>query len=174
MSEMVEVPREYLERLERQDEYLEKFDASEEYQDFIVDQLMRRGIVINQYSSKKYQNDVGESALGIEVKFDMRLHETGNVYIEVAERKSPDKDFVPSGVLRNDNSWLFLIGNYDRALLLSKKHMRLLLKEPDAKLSKLGIRRCDKETSQGYVIAYEPLSRSTCCLKEFHFEDGMW
>ena len=47
-----------------------------------------------------------------EIKRDGKFRETGNLYIETAEKSHPDKyEFIPSGIMRQDNSWLFVIGD---------------------------------------------------------------
>jgi len=68
--------------------YQENYEKGLEYQDFIVEILAEKyGLIIPNYSSKKYQYDVGENKQGIEIKFDDRLKETGNLYIEIAESR---------------------------------------------------------------------------------------
>jgi len=104
------------------------FQEGLEYQDFIADVLRREiGIVITNYSSKKYQFNVGENRQGIEIKLDNRILETGNVSIEVGEKSKKELvDYTPSGILRNDNSWLYIQGNYKIAFIFSVKMLRLL------------------------------------------------
>ena len=55
------------------------------------------------------------------------LERTGNLYIECAEKSHPDNDhYMPSGIYRYDNSWLYAIGNYDVVYLFVTKHLRWL------------------------------------------------
>jgi hypothetical protein len=99
------------------------FQNGMEFQDFVADVLRREmGIVISNYSSAKYQFNVGENRQGIEIKLDKRILETGNISIEIAE-KSKEKllEYTPSGIMRNDNSWLYLQGNYDILFIFAKK-----------------------------------------------------
>lgn len=68
--------------------YEEELENALIYQDFITDNLCKKlGIIVNQFASKKYQFEVGESVSGIEIKNDKKMSETGNLYIETAERK---------------------------------------------------------------------------------------
>lgn len=161
--------------------YEENLEAAQEYQDFITDQLLRRGIVLNQYASRKYQYERGESASGIEVKFDNRMSDTGNIYIEVDERSNPwDKsDFTPSGIYREDDMWLYLIGNYEKALLLSKKQIRHVVDmvkagkfRDSATVRKVSCGEPGHETSHGYLFDYEKLEASPWCLFSFKFDAG--
>lgn len=150
-------------------DYGEQYEMGMLYQDFITDQLMRRGISLNAYSSKKYQLECGESASGIEVKFDSRMAETGNVYIEVAEKSRPDMpDFTPSGICRKDNTWLYLIGDYDEALLMGKAQLRMTVGMDPAFLYENGIVRREGETSIGYTIPVSFCDKNLA-LKHFRF-----
>ena len=149
--------------------YDESYEKGMLYQDFITDQLMSRGISLNAYSSRKYQFERGESASGIEVKFDSRMAETGNVYIEVAEKSGPDMpDFTPSGIYRKDNTWLYLIGDYDEALLMGKAQLRMTVGMDPAFLYENGIVRREGETSIGYTIPVSFCDKNLA-LKHFRF-----
>ena len=98
-------------------------EQSKEFQDFLVDLLWEQlGIALCCYSSRKWQYKTGESRNGIEVKFDGRLFETGNLYIEYAEKATlRPGDFAKAGVNRHDNAWLYVIGNYQEVYVFSKK-----------------------------------------------------
>jgi len=105
----------------------EKRNEGEEYQDFVVNKLYEIGLVIVTYISRKYQFTEGENKAGLEIKFDERLEETGNLYIEIAEKSNPDNEnYVSSGIYRKDNSWLWAIGNYQFIYIFSKKYLKLL------------------------------------------------
>jgi len=108
--------------------YNEKLQEGLEYQDFITDLLINElGISLSSYSSKKFQNSIGENRQGFEIKFDNRMIDTGNIYIEVKEKSNPDNaNYVDSGIFRNDNTWLYLIGNYESVYIFGKKHLILM------------------------------------------------
>lgn len=74
------------------EEYKEKFEAGIQYQDWVVEKLYDAGLPIISYSSKKYQNLIGENKAGLEIKFDRNWVKTGNLYIEIAEKSNPNKD----------------------------------------------------------------------------------
>jgi len=135
-------------------DYGEQYERGMRYQDFIAEQLMSRGIALNCYSSKKYQLERGESLSGIEVKYDSRMAQTGNVYVETAEKSRPDlPEYTPSGVCRDDGSWLWLIGDYTEALLMGKRQLRMVLegKGPEY-MARNGIARRETPTSIGYTL----------------------
>jgi hypothetical protein len=77
--------------------------------------------------SKKFQYSTGENLQGIEIKFDDKMNTTGNVYIETMEKSDPNNlKYIESGIFRNDQSWLYLIGNYSVIYIFSKKHLQLM------------------------------------------------
>lgn len=99
-----------------------------EYEDFAFDLLRQLGITVVRYVSREWQFGTGECSGGIEVKFDDRMRETGNLYIEVAEKARPDesRDYCPSGIYRNDNSWLYVIGDYSEVFVFAKRTLQHL------------------------------------------------
>lgn len=101
-----------------------------EFQDFIADELFTLGIIIQNYSSKKYQLTVGENRQGVEIKLDNRCTETGRMSIEIAEKsKASNWEFVPSGIYRRDNTILYIQGNYNLYAIFSKKFLISLHKK---------------------------------------------
>lgn len=104
------------------------FEEALEFQDFVADVLRKElGIVITNYASRKYQFNVGENRQGIEIKLDTNILKTGNVSIEIGEKSRKDlSDYTPSGILRNDNSWLYIQGNYDIIFIFAKKILVML------------------------------------------------
>ena len=100
--------------------YVKKLEEGLEFQDVATTALYQRGIVVVAYSSRRWQNERGENMLGAEIKRDGKFRQTGNLYIETAEKSHPDNPaYVPSGIMRSDNSWLYVIGDEKSALRLS-------------------------------------------------------
>lgn len=104
------------------------FQDGLEFQDFVVDVFLRElGIPISNYASRYYQFKRGESAQGFEIKEDRRILETGNVSIEVAEKSRADiSQWTPSGIMRQDNTWLYIQGNRQIIFVFSKNIIRQL------------------------------------------------
>ena len=124
--------------------YNEKLKIGLEFQDRVTMELYKRGIVLVGYSSNKYQNEYGENILGAEIKRDGMFRETGNLYIEIAEKSHPDKEnFTPSGIYRDDNSWLFIIGDENTFYIFVNKYLRWLEKKYQKKI---------KTTSKGFLM----------------------
>lgn len=126
--------------------YRTQLEKSLEYQDFVMEKLYEIGISLNCYSSIKYQNKKGESRSGIEIKFDDQRKRTGNLYIEYAEKSNPNnKVYIPSGIERDDNTWLYVIGDYEVIYILAKSWLKQFKNSKD-------IRHVMTATSKGYLF----------------------
>ena len=109
--------------------YEEKLKQGLEYQDFVSEQLYKIGLPIFNYASKKYQIQKGENKLGIEIKLDDKYKITGNLYIELSEKSKKENEFfILSGINRNDNCWLYIIGDYEIIYIFTKKQLKELYK----------------------------------------------
>lgn len=141
--------------------YQSKLKEGLEYQDFIVDELRKKyGLIISVYSSTKYQIERGETAQGIEIKYDGRMADTGNLYIEVAEKSRPSiSQYTMSGIYREDNTWLYLIGNYNEAFIFAKNMLRIMY-EKKSTWSRYGIHEIKKETSLGFIVNVEKIKEN--------------
>lgn len=129
--------------------YSRQLSDAHDFQDFVCIELGKKGIVIQNISGKKHQESVGENLLGMEIKFDKIFERTGNFYIEVAEKAHPSRrDYVPSGIYRTDNSWLFAVGNYSVLYIFGKARLRTI----DAKNPDWIIRPPETPTSRGFLI----------------------
>lgn len=88
---------------------------------------MEIGILVQAFASQAHQFGTGESSQGVEIKLDTRFTETKQLSIEVAEKtKAENALWVPSGIYRNDNTWLYVQGNYDVVFVFAKKTLRRL------------------------------------------------
>lgn len=98
------------------------FEEGLEFQDFVIDILCRElGLAVSNYSSRKWQWNVGENKQGIEIKLDTRMLETKQLSIEVGEKtKKENPNYAPSGILRNDNAWLYIQGNKEKLFIFAK------------------------------------------------------
>jgi len=104
------------------------FQDGLEFQDFVVTTLARQcGIVLSIFTSRKYQYDQGETLQGAEIKLDERCTDTGRLSIEVAEktRDDPTLPWTPSGIMRSDNTWLYVQGNRKIIFIFAKKWLLL-------------------------------------------------
>jgi hypothetical protein len=103
------------------------FEEGMEFQDFVCTQLAKRGLLIQYYSSKKYQFERGENVQGVEVKLDNLCTKSGRLSIEIAEKsKANNLSYVPSGIYREDNTWLYAHGNYEYLWVFAKTTLKNL------------------------------------------------
>jgi len=143
--------------------YQKKLAEAQEYQDFIMHQLYMRGIVVLCFSSKKYQYAIGENIMGAEIKFQKRYKDYGSFAIEMEEKSNPaNPNFVPSGIYRSDNSWLFIAGDYDTFYIFSTKYLRMLSSR---------YKPYEKPTSKGFVLPVEEAEKY--CLKKVEVNNGL-
>ena len=126
--------------------YKEQFLEALKYQDFVKHEMYKRGLPIVFNGSTDMQYSEGESLMGIEVKNDKKYSQTGNLYIETSEKSRPENPrFVPSGIFRNDNTWLYLIGDYNTIFVFALT-MLIGLHESGR------YRKVSNETSQGFLL----------------------
>ena len=133
-----------------------------EFQDFICEALLKEmGINLTMFSSRKYQLSKGENIQGVEIKFDDIYKKTGNIYIEIAEKSNEENEnYVISGIYRNDNTWLYLIGNYEEVFIFPKNILVLLD-------NKKRYKYVQTPTSKGFLINKEDAHKF--CAKKIIF-----
>lgn len=95
------------------------------YEEFVCAKaLILWGLTLHLHKGKDAQLR-GETAEGLEIKFDGRLKDTGNLYIETAEKtKATNTNYYPSGIFRDDNTRAIWIGDYKEAFVISKKALQ--------------------------------------------------
>lgn len=97
----------------------------DEYEKFVVAIIKERyGKEIHVYQDKYSQINIGESIEGVEIKYDGRSADTGRLSIEVCEKKNQTTSWVKSGIQREDNTILYVQGNYDFFFVFQKSKLR--------------------------------------------------
>jgi len=144
--------------------YKEKLEQGLEYQDFVINILIQElGIPLAMYGSRKYQWKQGENKQGVEIKFDDRYKKTGNIYIEVAEKTNANNpNYIASGIMRDDNTWLYLIGNREIIYIFTKKMLKGLYS------SGKYFRLVETPTSRGFLL--DGLSAKKYSAKIIHIQ----
>ena len=127
----------------------EAFEQGLEFQDFIMERMTKLGFYLQCYSSRSYQIERGESVQRAEIKLDNRCTETGRLSIEVAERTAIGKPWVPSGIMRQDNSIFYIQGNRKLFFMFDK---RFLIRWHDYKLHRKIV---EKPTVKTFYISLE-------------------
>lgn len=142
------------------DVYAPQLEAGIEYQDYICMRLHAEGLVLQNIQSKRYQRK-RENLLGLEIKFDRRFRDTGRLYIETHEKAHPSRPrYVDSGIYRDDDCWLFGIGDHRDFYVFSRKFLRRLDGHGPAWLV-----RVQTPTSRGFLL---PIDKAVE-LAERHF-----
>jgi len=146
--------------------YKEMLKLGLEYQDFVVEQLYKNGLPIVSYSSKMYQIKMGENKPGFEIKFDRKFKETGNFYIETFEKSDArNPNFIRSGIFRDDNTWLYIVGDYFSIFVFSKKQLRLIYETKSRK-----IKLVTTPTSKGFLLPVG-YAKKFLAIKEIKIQD---
>ena len=69
----------------------------------------------------------GETHEGVEIKLDQLIGTYGRIYIEQKEKaRVENAEYVDSGIYREDNTTIYLVGDYSRWFLFSKRYLRWL------------------------------------------------
>jgi len=88
------------------------------------------------------------------------MKETNNIYIEFYERTNIKYNWTKSGVLRNDNSLFYIIGDFSKVFLFQKKILKLLVKSSKYK-------HVETPTSKGILI---PINDASIYSMVFNFD----
>lgn len=141
--------------------YQQQLKNGQLFQDFVVDTCWTHlGLAVVQYNSKLYQQAVGESRTGVEIKYDMKLNKTGNLWIEIGEKAKPRPgDYAQSGVFRQDNTWLYCIGDYDKFFIFAKVFLIAL-----AKSGRYMIRENGTKTSEGFLLPQQDAEKYAAAI----------
>jgi len=146
--------------------YAQQLETGLQFQDVVTRELYQRGIVVVGYASRRFQMQHGENMLGAEIKRDGKFRGRcpPALWIETAEKAHPDRpEFTPSGICREDNAWLFVIGDEQTIWIFSTKFLRMLC--PAKKYN-----RVETPTSQAWLL---PLGEADkYCLRRIDMEDG--
>lgn len=126
--------------------YREMLEKGLKFQDFVTDVLIDAlGIPLSSYASKAYQLK-GENKQGVEIKFDDIHKDTGRLYIETAEKSNANNlNYYPSGIYRDDNTWLYIIGDYSVLYIFGKSFLKSMHKAG-------GYEEKEIPTSKGFVV----------------------
>lgn len=133
----------------------EELESTYQFQDYVQELLYKTGIPINCFASQKYNYEVGESIAGVEIKQDKKMKETGNIYIELYEKHYQKEKWVASGILRNDNTIFYVIGDYDHIYMFAKKQLKGVIAKNKDKFKKV-----ETETSIGILIPEEYIKKN--------------
>lgn len=175
MSNLEELSKEELIKKIKSDIYFNQCkEIGEQYQDFVMKELLKIGVVVQCYSSGKYQYECGESISGIEIKHDSKIKETKRIYFETNAINKDLNKFVKGGIFKEDNAWLYVIGDEDDIYIFAKAQIKQLcetiLAKPELYLrySRV-VKHFDKDlnmqTSMGVAIDIDYALKRNLCIK---------
>lgn len=135
--------------------YKEKLQASFDFENYIEALFKERfDLDLDPYLTPEGQYYEGENGLGIEIKNDTLIKKYGNVYIEYAEKsKASNYNYVASGILKDDKTTYFLIGDKDGFWIFRKSRLVEIYNEEVA-LSKQG-----KSSARGIMFKQTATSK---------------
>ncbi|MCI8615053.1 MAG: hypothetical protein HFJ01_08120 [Lachnospiraceae bacterium] len=90
--------------------FKEKLKAGHKFEVWAEQEFKKQGVQLGNFYDKNGQYS-GENAFGLEIKHDMKLEETGNIYIEYQERLKNTLPWTNSGILKEDNAKYWIIGS---------------------------------------------------------------
>jgi len=105
--------------------YRQKLFEGKAYEIWVVQQLKKkRNLHLEIIDDKVGQYTIGETKQGYEIKYDNIYKESGNLYIEIAEKTDPKNEkYIASGIFRQDNTHTWIIGNFQEAYMFDKKEL---------------------------------------------------
>lgn len=142
---------------EKYDEYRKQ--KTEQGNDFqkLIEKLLKRffDLSIQCFETKDEQYNIGENKIGLEIKYDDIIKETGNLFIEYAEKATKrEGPYALGGILKNDNSWLYIIGDFKEIYCINIKTLRRMY-EKNKKRTKYPWVENELKTSLGFLISKE-------------------
>lgn len=151
--------------------YAKNLADGQDFEDFCVWALLHyAGLVSIPFRSKHWQRHVGESQFGVEVKLDKKSAKTGNLWIELWEKSSPDQpEWTTSGILRSDSCWLYAIGDHSTIYVFTKK---CLERRAPKELKTNGT-----QTSKGYILPTreaKQIAGTVIVIKKEDIPDGLY
>lgn len=148
--------------------FIENLTLSHRFEIYIDYLFNNHGIDMGLYYGRDGQHN-GETQIGVEIKRDMKLVETGNIYIEYAEKHNANNErWVNSGILKNDNTRYFLIGDINEYYILRKRNLidiynRLIRKQyvHGCKMTGAG-----RRTSLGFIMSRSIAANITLSIQD--------
>lgn len=148
--------------------HADSLEEGRKYQDFICLELAKRNIIIQNFSSKYYQNKIGENLQRIEIKYDARCYgiatATNRLSIEVAEKTNIcDEDWKVSGILSKNVGAEYIQGNYLCAWRFPTSWLQNIYKKGKHE-------KHDKDTIRTFYIPIEEADRY--CIEKYVFNNN--
>lgn len=157
--------------------YQQQLADGQAYEHLVADLLKTKcGLSVSVYLERTDNIAHGDTDVGLEVKFDRRSADTGNLYFEVAEKSHPSRpNYVKAGIYRDDDSKSYAIGNADELFIFLKDALRQFYEEEvqstpedftsqgnfakfiSSRSGQWQVRRAEISTSRGFLLRIEDL-----------------
>lgn len=150
-------------------------DIGHKFELWVEKECAKYGVDLGMYYDDRQFR--GENKLGLEIKHDSKLSETGNVYIEYLALNKDETKFIKGGILKEDNSIYWLIGTEKEYYIFYKNDLLKLYKNimDGSYRSDWGYRKAERRTSKGMII-----KRAKCKsimiannIEEFLYKTGL-
>lgn len=153
------------------DGFYKKLQMGSRFEHFVSEEFKKYNVNLGmQYNEYQWQ---GENLFGLEIKNDDAFKRTGNLFIEYCERHDVNKSFVKSGIHKNDNTVVFLIGVPDNYFIVLKDvlcdvYEKLKAKDPET-IKYCRFATTNNNGSKGILIKEEYMKKIclTQSIKEF-------
>ena len=126
--------------------YNNQLRNGKQFEQHVINELEKIGITLTLTETLEDQIEIGETYEGYEIKYDKKYKETNNLWIEIEERTDINKEWVDSGIFREDNTIFYVIGNYSRIFVFNKATLKILSE-------KYEIRENNMKTSKGFLLS---------------------
>ncbi len=144
-------------------EYKRKLAVGQAYEEFIVNNWLAFFPYPLNMHNGKYEQLKGENTEGVEIKLDQICKRTKRLYIEIEEKSNADNErMIQSGIQRNDNTVLFLIGDYEDAYIFDVLVLRKCFMDKPAWLKMFG-----NSTSNGWGMPLIMVPNYAICHLDF-------
>lgn len=136
--------------------FKEKLQAGHEFEVWVEQEFLKQGVKLGNFYDENGQY-TGENEFGLEIKHDMKLAETGNIYIEYQERLKNTFPWTSSGILKEDNTKYWIIGSSSEYYIFLKRDLyelyQSLLKSPLMIHGCRFVNEIVNRTSKGFIIS---------------------
>lgn len=103
------------------DSYEANLNEGDMFEDFVASCMWAHNMPVHLHRSLPGQQK-SEGITGYEIKFDRKLHDKGNYFIETRERAGLNLPWKPSGIYQGDIHGL-VIGDYSHFAIISINHL---------------------------------------------------
>lgn len=137
-------------------EYYERcLESGNQFQDYVVSMLIKhKGLVLSNFSSRLFQWAIGEGYQGVEIKFDAPSEKGENLLIETSERRSASGKWVKSGIHKDNNTDIYIVGNYKFFYVFDVKVLRRMEENKEF------LERKETDTGQFFLLKKREIEKT--------------